>query len=40
MQGGHLITQYVGALVIYVVIAIALVVAGGIVYNRFQVSGR
>ena len=38
--GGHLITQYVAAPVIYVVIAIGLVIAGGIAYNRFQVSGR
>ena len=38
--GGHYVTTYVAAPIIYVLIAVILIVIGKIAYDRFQVTGR
>jgi hypothetical protein len=38
--GGHYVTTYVAALIIYVLIAVILIVIGKVAYDRFQVTGR
>ncbi len=38
--GGHMFTQYSVSPVVYLLTAVILVIAGSVVYNRFQVTGR
>ena len=38
--GGHYVTAYVAAPVIYILISVFLIVIGKIAYDRFQVTGR
>ncbi|MBO4456338.1 MAG: hypothetical protein J5802_01315 [Butyrivibrio sp.] len=38
--GGHYVTTYVAAPVIYVIISVIFVCVGKIAYDRFQVIGR